>query len=132
MISDLKKKVGTQTLTESKCPGRSTLVERSVESLDTVSRDCSFRKQSSCFFKQLPQSRLERGFGNRSAVFASVDGNQTLEENRKMTIDTEGQRKLIPGLIYSLKGRSEDDGGMAHPIYCVKGETNGHCCKIPH
>jgi hypothetical protein len=57
-----------------------------------------------------------------AAVFPGVEGNQTREESRNMTISTGGQRKLIPDLSYSLKRCSKDDEGMAHSIYCMKGE----------
>src|SRR2546426_963620 len=75
-------------VTGSKCRRRSTLVENSVESPDTLSRDRSLTKQSSSVFNQLPRSQLERVFGRRSALFSGVEGDQMLEERRKMTIDT--------------------------------------------
>src|SRR2546426_11054033 len=68
-----------------KCRRRSTLVERSVESPDTFSRDRSLTKQSSSVFNQLPRSRLEHVFGRRSALFSGVEGGQMLEERRKTT-----------------------------------------------
>ena len=46
--------------TKFKCRRRSTLVERSVESPDTLSSDRNLTKQSSSVFNQLPRSRLER------------------------------------------------------------------------
>lgn len=119
-------------LTESKCRRRSTLVERNVESPDTFWRNRNLTKQISSVFNSLARSWLGHVFGSRSAVFPSVDGDQPPEESQKMSINTGCQRDFIPGLIYSLKGRSEDDGDMAHSIHCVKGETNGHCRKIPH
>src|SRR3989441_12303624 len=68
-----------------KCRRRSTLVERSVESPDTLSRDRSLTKRSSSVFNQLPRSRLERVFGRRSALFSGVEEGQMLEERRKTT-----------------------------------------------
>ena len=67
-------------VTGSKCRRRSTLVEKSVESADTLGRDRSLTKQSSCVFNQLPRPRLERVFGRRSALFSGVGGDQMLEE----------------------------------------------------
>src|SRR3989442_4855047 len=72
-------------VTGSKCRRRSTLVENSVESPDTLSRDRSLTKQSSSVFNQLPRSRLERVFGRRSALFSGGEGDQMLEERRKTT-----------------------------------------------
>src|SRR6266849_9513859 len=77
-----------------KCRRRSTRVERSVESPDTLSRDCSLTKQSSSVFNQLPRSRLERVFGRWSALFSGVEGDQMLEERRKMTIDAGARQGL--------------------------------------
>ena len=56
-------------VTGSKCRRRSTLVEKSVESPDTLSRDRSLTKQICSVFNQLPRSRLERVFGRRGALY---------------------------------------------------------------
>jgi hypothetical protein len=63
-------------VTAFKCRRRSTLVERSVESPDTLSRDRRLRKQTSSVFNQLPRSRLERVFGRSTALFPGVEGDQ--------------------------------------------------------
>src|ERR1700726_3801357 len=54
-------------VTAFKCRRRSTLVERSVESPDTLSRDRQSHTQRFSVFNQLPRSRLERVFGSRVA-----------------------------------------------------------------
>jgi hypothetical protein len=82
----------------------STLVERSVESPDTLSRDRSVAKQSTPVFNQLPRSRLEHAFGGRSALFSGVERGQLLEKRRNMTIDTGVQR-----MIQRLAGISQKD-----------------------
>jgi hypothetical protein len=55
-----------------KCRRRSTLVERSVDSSDILSRDHSLTKRRSSIFTQLPWPRLKRVFGRRSALFPHV------------------------------------------------------------
>ncbi len=82
-------------VTRFKCHGRSTLVEKSVESSDTLTTDRSLTKQSSSVFNQLPRSRLERVFGRQSALFTGAERDQMLEERGKMTSDTGVQRRLI-------------------------------------
>ena len=78
-----------------KCRGHSTLVEKSVESSDTLSTDRCLTKPSSSVCNQLPRSRLEGVFGRRSALFTGVERDQMLGERGKMTSDTGVQRKLI-------------------------------------
>jgi hypothetical protein len=73
-------------MTGFKCRRRSTLVEIGVESPDTLSRDRSLSTQPSSVFNQLTRSRLERAFGMSSALFSGVEGDQLLEEPRKMTL----------------------------------------------
>ena len=75
---------------------RLSLVERSVESPDTLSGDCSLTNQRSYFFNQLPRSRLERVLGSRSAPFPDVEGDQMLEERRTM----KGCRSLTVALVF--------------------------------
>ena len=55
----------------SKCRRRSTRVERSVESLDTLSEVWNLTKHRCSVFNQLPELRLERVFGDSSALFES-------------------------------------------------------------
>jgi hypothetical protein len=64
-----------------KCRRRSTLVERGVESPDTLSRDRSPTKQSSSVFNQLPRSQSERVFGRRSALFSGVEEAQVEQKD---------------------------------------------------
>jgi hypothetical protein len=82
----------------------STLVERSVESPDTLFRDRSVAKQSTPVFNQLRRSRLEHAFGGRTALFSGVERGQLLEKRRNMTIDTGVQR-----MIRQLAGISQKD-----------------------
>jgi hypothetical protein len=43
-------------------------------------------KQNSSVFNQLPQSRLERVFGRRSALFPIVKETRCLKNTKKMTL----------------------------------------------
>ena len=59
-------------MTGFECRRRSTLVDKSVENSDTLSKDRNLTMQSSSIFNQLPMCRLERDFGRRSALNQSV------------------------------------------------------------
>ena len=87
-----------------KCLSRSSLVEKSVESSDTLSMDRSPTTRSSSLFNQLWCSRLELVFGTRSALCGGVERDQTLEDRGRVTIDTEVQRGLILAKDFPLRG----------------------------
>jgi hypothetical protein len=55
-------------MTGFECRRRSTLVERSVENPDTLSKDRNLPMQNSNIFIQLLMYRSERDFGSRSAL----------------------------------------------------------------
>ncbi len=93
-----------QMVTGFKCLSRSSLVEKSVESSDTLSMDRSPTMRSSSLFNQLWCSRLERVFGTRSALGGGVERDQTLEDREKVTIDTGVQRELILAKDFPLRG----------------------------
>jgi len=55
-------------------------------------------------FHQSPRSRLEHVFDTRSALWAGVERDQTIEDRRQVTINTAVQRELILAEDFPLCG----------------------------